>query len=922
MARLAFATAMDGIRNAVGSGGQLRAKNQLSAAIDALLQLVGNANIAQGSSEQADPINAPFTVYVNPIIGSDRFVGGAFNSYEEPSSASASAKTSARLKRQENQRLTCGYSRQRPFRTLNRAVIEIIIATSKNYFTAADLAGIGAPCIELSPGCHIALNDPGNGPGVIAVGEWAATGFEPTDQHLIAFNPTTGGVVVPRSIAISAPGGCTIRPSYVPAAADEASDYSNRVAILKLSSGATTSGVTFRDRIGASSSHHLLDCQQAASQADLDQLYGKVRTAVGASANLSSSLAAPQATEWQTAAVISGAPSEAWDTLHGAASSAAHWSLLSDWGMGGCFFDGDRQGGLKSFQHLHCRATIQQRDLSCWEIYQAGAWRAPVSYQELLSAASDDVRMKPRRLSRAILLTNDAAGTLENLDVTGAGQAFCADNGAQLAVRGSTNAFGGCVAVARGYQRSSAPLDAAWNLWRLRVARSVAEQSTVATIPLGVVSAISNSSITLQAPLAAGSDPAIPAALAAMGYSLAPGTLVWIENPSGADWRATLASNAWSSGAAAVITITDAAQQAGTGAAIGTASGASLAIGKRVYIRRLVDARSRSDRRVSLKLVNSTSARLPRRNSILQTQPAVSGGGIARALAAGGAEVLVVTTSSRIPPAEMGVVLAAEVTIRRACPDEPYTAGTFYRQGQVVKHAGKHLTARGTFIASGSSPDPARWQESHVQQESSFNPGDLITLESPLLVFDTDTDASGDVTATCGIDWTTIYTSSGSVRDQLRSGTDYRGALALLLALGFTSTAAHSALVPRPQASRELDPASAADFPSPPSGGAASGRANWALEFRQPSIVQMQNHRFNAVGFWNNSRGLPQARRPMQDLNEFTAIGCAVQGGRVEVQGINQDGYAVSNQGLTSIDTGELVAIEAIGVAADESHAS
>jgi hypothetical protein len=927
MGRLLSAnTAVYGILNAVGTGGQLRAKAQLAPAIDALLQVVGNANIAQGSSERVDPLNSPFTVYVNPITGSDTFVGGAFSSFEEPISASSAAKLAAKLNRLENQRLTCGYSPQRPFRTVNRAVIEIIIATSKSYLSAADLqeANIGTPCIVLSPGCHIIYNDPGNSSSAIAVSEWPAAGFDPTPEHLIAFNPNTGGVVVARSSTISAPSGCIIRPSFVPAAADEASDYSNRVAVLKLSSGAATpAGVTFRDRIGASSSHHLLDCLQNASQADLDQLYAKVRTAVGGANNtgtISSALAMTQATEWQTAAAISGAPSEAWDTIHGAAPYGASWSLLTDWGMGGVFWDGDRQGGLKSLEQAHCRATVMQRDLSCWEIYQAGAWRAPVSYQELLDSDPDDVRMKPRRLSRGVLLTNDAIGALHAVDVTGAGAPFVADRGAHLVGSSSATSLGGCVAVARGYQRSSAPLDAAWNLRRLRVARSVADQSgNVIKIPLGVVAAISSGMITLQAPLAASSDPAIPATLAGQGYSLAAGTLVWIENPSGADWRATLASNAWASTAPAEIDITAAAVQAGTGAAIGTASGVSLAIGQAVYIRRLADSRSSSDRQVSLKLSNSTSARVPPRNSILQTQPAVAGAGIARSLVADGAEVLAVTTTRRIQSGDAGVVLAAEITIRRSCPEEPYTAGGFYRQGQVVKHAGKHWTARSTFVASGAAPDETRWQESHVAQESAFNAADPITLEGPALIFDTDTDGASDVTTTCGINWSTIYTNAGSVRDQLRNATDYRGALALLLALGFTSTAAHNALVPRPQASRELDPASAVDFPTAPTGGAASGRANWALEFRQPSTVQLTGHRFHAVGFWNLSRGLPRGRRPMSDQNEFSATGAAVQGGRVEIRGVTTNGFEVTNQGLINIDTGELVTVAAIGVAAEGS---
>jgi hypothetical protein len=281
--------------------------------------------------------------------------------------------------------------------------------------------------------------------------------------------------------------------------------------------------------------------------------------------------------------------------------------------------------------------------------------------------------------------------------------------------------------------------------------------------------------------------------------------------------------------------------------------------------------------------------------------------------------VLAVTQTNAIPAEGSGVVLSAEVTLRRCCPDEVYTAGVFYRQGQTVKYGSKHFTAKSTFTSSGSVPNADLWQQSYVQQESSYNAEDPTTLEGPVLIFDTDTDASSDQTATCGINWSTVYTASGSVRDQLRSATDYRGALALLLALGFTSTAAHNALVPRTEASRELDPANATHFPTAPSGGAASERANWALEFRQPSFIQLLGHNLNGVGFWNYSRALPRARRQMSALNEFNANFAPEQGGRVEVKGINKDGYEVTNQGLVSTDTGEVVAVEGIGAEGDQS---
>jgi hypothetical protein len=927
MARISFANALAGIRNAFGPGGQLRAKDQLAAVVDALLQMAGNANIAPGNSEPADPLNSPFTIYVNPYTGSDRFVGGSYNWFEEPGGATEAAKIAAIVRRLELQRGTCGYSKERPFRTINRAAIEIVAMTSKSFFTInSEEAKVDCPSVELSPGTHIFYNDPGNSSYAIPVTEWPAAGFDPTPNHLIAFNPNSGGIVLPRYATASAPLSLrqtTARPSYVPAAADEAADYSNRAAILKITSTSYVYGFTFRDQFRASSSHHLLDCFHNASQADLDQLYTKVRTAMGGasnSGNLSNALAVTRPSEWQTVGPISGNPSEAWDTVKGASPYIYNCSLRTEWGMSGVFWDGARLAGLKSLVAAQFTGISQQRDLSCWEIYRSGAWRAPVNYQELIDSESDDVRMKPRRMSRHISLINDAFGQLVSIFAIGAGRHHLADSGAQMEFSNSTSNFGGCVAVAKGYQNASVALDSNWNLRRLRVARSVADQTgNIRRIPLGLVSTISGSTITLTTPLATGADPAVPAVLAAGGYSLAAGTLIWIENPDGVDWRATLQANAWSSATPTAIAITAAAAQAGTGEAIGTDSGVSRAVGRRVYVRRLIDTRSRAQRQVTLRLANTTSARVPLRNSIIQTRPGVGGGGISRALAPGGAEVLAVTQTNAIPAEGAGVVLSAEVTLRRCCPDEVYAAGFFYRQGQTVKHGSKHYTAKSTFTSSGSVPNADLWQQSYVQQESSYNAEDPTTLEAPVLIFDTDTDASSDVTATCGITWSTIYSNAGSVRDQLRSATDYRGALALLLALGFTSTAAHAALVPRTEASRELDPANATHFPTAPSGGAASERANWALEFRQPSFIQLLGQNLNGVGFWNYSRALPRARRQLSPLNEFNANFAHEQGGRVEVRGINKDGYEVTNQGLISTDTGEVVAVEGIGGESDQS---
>ena len=58
----------------------------------------------------------------------------------------------------------------------------------------------------------------------------------------------------------------------------------------------------------------------------------------------------------------------------------------------------------------------------------------------------------------------------------------------------------------------------------------------------------------------------------------------------------------------------------------------NLLLGKRVYIRRLVDTRTPNERRVSIVASNTASVRLPQRNFIIQTDPARLGARSARSL--------------------------------------------------------------------------------------------------------------------------------------------------------------------------------------------------------------------------------------------------------------------------------------------------
>lgn len=900
---------------------QAAAKAQIATMLDMIRQLGGNPSVVSGTGGSADPLNAPFTLYVDPYIGSDRFVGGAYNSTE--ATGTDEQIIAQKLKRIELQRLECGYTAARPFKTINRAAIEAAIITSKTWYTYSDpRAHVDCVTIVLSGGVHIVLNDPGS--SSTSLTSWGTT-KDPTNAELIAFNPTTGGVLLPRGCSMHGQDlrKTSVRPNWAPAVADELADYSNRRAIFKVSGTGFFFNATTMDKLGHTESVHLLDTFHPASQAELNAFYLKVQSTVGTGADLATALLAARPSEYQIVGPIdqSLSPTSAWDTTAGASPYIFNWSTRSEYGMGGAFWDGAKIAGLKSMVCANFTGTQQQKDMRCWQVYSNGEWvtlaNTTEGYQQYIDAAPDDVRRNPARHSRHISAINNAY--IQKVSIFGIGQSevTMVDSGGEITDNGGNSTFGGSAALAKGYKGFAFGKDQNWTVGRVRVPLNISEKlSNVRRIQLGVVSAISSSSITLTSGLAIDATSTTnPEILQSLGYSLAAGTRIWIENPSGADWRSTLSANAWSSSSPTAIGITAAPLQSGTNTA-----GGNDVIGRRVYIRRVVDTRTVTERRVSLLLNNTASVRLPQRNMVLQTDPTRGGGAISRVLAGGGEEVLMVTNVGTGPVPGAGVTKTSEITLRRGAASKTYAANTFYRVGTVVKHANKHWQAKSTFISSGSSPDPQAWGETFVHMPSDFNPEDSVTQESPIITLDTDT-SDVDASTTLGIDWTAVWTTAGSVRDQYRSGTDYLGCYAFLRALGFSDAAAHAALVPQIAANRDLDPSSSEQFPTAPSGGAATGRGNWAVEFRRPSTIRLYNHQWEWAGFGNYSKAMPSVQGDMSEFNKFTYYFTSAAGGRVTPKGSNEDGFEVTPKGLEDIATGATISIDSLdGQGIDESQ--
>jgi hypothetical protein len=892
-------------------GGSASTKAQVQAQLDAiasmLRQLGGNAEIVSGASASTDPLIAPFTIYVNPYIGSDEFAAGTFNSFE--SSGTDEEKIAQKLKRLHNQHLTCGFSPQRPFRTINRAAIEAAIITSRDYYTFSDpRAQVDCVLIRLSAGRHIIYNDPGNSGSAIAVSEWA-DGFIPTIDHLIAFNPNEGGVLLPRGASFNGDDlrKCVFSPSYVPTPADETSNYSNRSTILRVTPLALGGQFTFTDKLGATTSHHLLDCIAFSTQAQLNAFYTKVYTACGSGANLGEALMVARPTEYQVVGPIEGLPAPAWDTTGSASPYMFNLSIRSDYGLCGCFLDGDQVEGLRSLVTAQFTGVSLQKDMNCWEIYSGGSWITP-TYTQYIEAQPDNVRMKPARRSRHLTAINDAFVQAVSVFCIGQGIGYMTDEGGEVTVTNSNSSFGGCAALSKGYKRASFPQDSNWASSRIKVARTPSEKtSNIKRIYIGRVDTLSTSPnrIILDAALESTTgSTTVPDVLSAQGYTFRNGTQIWIENTTGDDWRAQLTSSAWSTSDPTYIELSAQPVEASGSPVLAPAD----AVGKRVYIRRLVDTRSTAERRWSLQISNTTSARIPERNYVLQTDPARVGGAISRVLNKT-TELLLVTKTGAGPTPGPGVNRTAEITLRRGAASVTYAQNTYYPKGTVVKASNKHWQNTAATNSPTALPEGPLWIETFVHQPSAYNPEDNNSNETPILIFDTDTATTIDST-TLGINWSTIFTSAGDVQKQYRSGTDYLGMHAFLVAMGLSSANAHTALLPRTEATRLLDPSNATDFPNAPSGGAATGRGNWAVEFRRPSALRLYGHAWEWAGWLNYSKAIPVAQQQLSVFNKFTYYFTNEAGGRVVPQGSNEDGFNVSPRGLEDVETGAQVSVD------------
>lgn len=875
---------------------------QISAITDAIRQMGGNAEIGSGAVTN-DPLNAPYVLYVNPYTGTDTFVGGNY---------STSGTATQRI---ELQRLECGYSEPRPFKTINRAIIEAGIITAKSFYESP-LTNNDLVSIVLAPGVYTIYNST----GAASVSEWT-TGKSPTTDELTEFNTnTTGGLMLPRGVSLCGLDlrKTIFRPHSVPSVADEAADASNRRAIFKVTGTGYYFGFTFMDKAGSTASHHLLHAFEFASQSELDEFYTKIQQAFGGTNNtggLSNALAVTKTAEYEIVGPqpTSGSQTINTDTTLSASPYIFNCSIRSNYGLCGVYADGAKTSGFRSLVIAQFTGVSLQRDLNCWQQYDNGQdtkWSSTyfTNYADYISTPPNNVRMDPARRSFHIRAVNNAVIQEVSVFAIGQGIHHWTQTGGEITITNSNSNFGGCAAVSEGYRTVSAAADTNWNVSKIRVATNLTDKANnIQRIYLGTISAVTSNTITLTTALGDSTTvPGVPEIVAAKGYTLRSASRVWVENPLGPDWSSTFTGSAWSSGSPTVMNINTALQNEDSEAPA-VISGISSAVGKRVYIRRLVDTRSPDERRFTLKLNNTAQgSRLPVRDYVVQTD--IDGASISGAIS--GNNLLLVANSTKLPTAGQGVYACSEVVLRRGNPSVSWTSATAYKKGDTVKRNGKHYTC--IKDNADTNFDASKWDESYVHMPSDYNPEDFYKNDVPVITFDNDTASTEDST-TLGYNLTTVWSSDSLISAQYRSGTDYRGLHLFLTALGFTSDQAHTILAPKAPASRERDPSSSSNMGGYTPSGAANALANWPIEFRRPSVIRLFGHAWEWAGYLNYTKAIPAYQGDLSPQNKFTSYFTNVNGGRVYATGFNEEGFQVTPRGLEDISTGTTLTVESLG---------
>jgi hypothetical protein len=905
-------------------------REQIDALTDAVRQLGGKAEIAPGTSTINDPLSAPYVLYVNSYTGQDTFVAGDYASADDGT-------FDAKMRRISLQRLECGYTEARPFKTINRAIIEAGIITSRDYLNLPGNICGDLVSIVVMPGIHTALNGPGLADTTSNFPAYGTTkNF--TDAELQSFNPDGGsGIMLPRGCSLVSLDlrKCNIRPDHVPgnqAAVDEAADYSNRGSIFLVTGTGFYYGFTFLDKANYPYTHHLLHTFEFAGRTRTDEFYSKILKSFGSVAGISSTFTKTRTSEVQIVgpAPAPGTQTQTTDSVSSASPYIFNCSIRSLFGMGGIFANGANAEGFKSMVTAQYTAISMQKDMRCWQRYSGGNWSAisttaAGSYGDYIDESPDNVRMDPAKRSFHVRCVNRAIIQEVSVFAIGQGVHHWVESGGELTTTNSNSNFGGCASLAEGFNSTSFATDKNWNIATINVARDISgladkfQRYDLGTLATTVAN--NATTITLTVNLE-GTENDKPTILSRNGYSLGVygGTsYIWIENPNGVDYYAPLAGNAWRTSNPNEINVSAAFVSADGGTSPSTDAGSAFPplAGKKIYVRRLRDVRTLDERSYSL-TCNNTAA--TSRNIIRDYGIQVDVGSSVIDSEFAASEPVIAGTVTTLPVSGAGVTRVNQVEVRRAAASAAWDnsgeyrtgyhlANNYYRTGDIVRYQNKHYKCIVEHIAE-SVFDSTKFDEAFVHMEDNFAAEDFFKNSKPVIIFDRDKDNTlsnsllGYTNADLGTD--------AQLYRQIRTAVDYLGVYSLLRSLGFNDADSHTILLPKPLADRNRNPNTALDGIGNPS-AAANAWDNWAITMRRPSQIRLFGHAMEWAGYLNYSKALPQYQLDLTPSNKFSYYFTNQLGGRVYISAFNEEGFQITAAGLTDLATGTTLSPEGLG---------
>ena len=872
-------------------------RDQIEAINDSIRQLAGRPVVERGDAAVNDPLNTPYILHVNQDIGKDTFV------FKDPFDYSTQAGVKEADKdpmlRISQQRLVCGYTEARPFKTINRAIIEAAILTSRDYLDCCDalrtrvtICVTGEMLVYNNESGLDACNDYFSEAWTLSPGGL----YEPrtltdADGHevseLYRFNPLDGGVLLPRGVSVVSLDlrKSIVRPNFVPCPGDEDKKQRNRRAIFKVTGEGYYYGFTFMDCPSYPSSHHLLDCFQFSSKDELHDFYLKVKLKLGEKMGvpLSDDLIKVSPQEYQIVGPNpDGNPTVSTDTTGSASPYVYNCSVRSEYGLCGIFCDGSRVDGFKSLVTAQFTGVSLQTDINAWEKYNPSSeigdwWTYLASYQDLVQQSPDDVRQKKGWRSFHIRAINRAVIQEVSVFAIGQGVHHWVNSGGEITVTNSNSNFGGVACLAEGFNPRVASDDGPWTVKEIhRALDPFSKASNYGVIPLGVLKENQSDTATvleLQDDLFESQGyPGNPDVIRKRGYTFKEGDYIWVRNPYGHDYRAKLAKDAWKPTSPNQIRIqapmtTDNASKNGKPGGVSSKGEALPNLAElQVFIRRFADTRDKSQRQWWIVLQDNPAYRIPYRDYVIRDVNDKWS-----------EEYLSAVANSKRDRAEQRI----EVTLRNCNVGESeagHQTDVFYRRGDSVQRDGKHWVAKEEHMGDW---DPNKWNEGYVHMEPDFIPEGQILNLAPKINFDGDSDESED-SQTCG-----FSLGSPLVKAQYESATDYKGLMNYLR----VNKEIVCDLVPQPSESQ--DQAITPDE---------------KINFHRPSNVRVFNHAWEWAGYLNYSKALPKYQQQISPTNKWTYYFTNVEGGKCYVSGFNEEGYQVTAKGLIDLATGAEIA--------------